>query len=59
MDLKQSFAELNQNLNNFFNFIADKLKNYKNLSLGEQIAYPAVGLGLILLLVSLVMFVII
>ncbi|MBI2151590.1 hypothetical protein HYU21_02580 [Candidatus Woesearchaeota archaeon] len=57
MDLKQSFADFNQNVNDFFNFIADKLKNYKNLSIGEQIAYPAVGLGLILILVSLVMFI--
>jgi hypothetical protein len=49
---------LNENLNSFVNFIGSKLKNFKNLTIGEQISYPAIGLGLILVLVSIILFII-
>ncbi len=57
MDFKQSLNTINLKLNNFTNFVLSKLKNFKNLSLGEQISYPTIGLGLILVLTSLVMFI--
>tara|TARA_Y100000310_G_scaffold341139_1_gene439306 strand:- start:1466 stop:1645 length:180 start_codon:yes stop_codon:yes gene_type:complete len=57
-DLKQQLDAINQKINNGLNFVVNKLKNFKNLSLGEQISYPSVILGLILVLTSLVMFII-
>ena len=58
MGFKQKLNSLNSKLNNFFKFIGNKLKNFKNLSLGEQISYPSIGLGFILIITSMVMFII-
>lgn len=58
MDIKESFEDVKEKIVNFFTFIADKLKNFKNLSLGEQIAYCCVGIGFILIIVSLIMFIV-
>jgi len=49
--------KVNQQLNEFFTFVNGKLANFPNLSLGEQISYPSAGLGLILMLVALVLFI--
>ncbi len=57
----QFAAQLNQinlKINNFFNFVISKLKNYKNLSLGEQIAYPVIVAGFLLIFVSIILFMI-
>mgnify|MGYP003994845997 FL=1 len=54
---QQFFTQLNLKINNFTNFVVKKLKNYKNLSLGEQIAYPTIGFGILLILVSLILFI--
>ncbi len=56
--LNEQLNAINQKINAFFNFIVNKLKNFKNLTLGEQISYPAIGLGLILILTSIVLFII-
>ena len=65
MDFQQLQTQLNQKLNeigvkinSFFNFVVNKLKNFKNLTLGEQISYAIIGCGLFLILVSLVLFII-
>ncbi len=65
MDFKQLQTQLNQQLNSlsvkinsFFNFIINKLKNYKNLTLGEQISFGVVGGGFTLILISIVLFII-
>lgn len=57
-DLQQKLDSVNQNINKFFSFITNKLKNYKNLTLGEQISFPTVGLGFILILISIILFVV-
>lgn len=57
MDVQAVIQNMNESVTDFFTFIAGKLKDFKNLSLGEQIAFPCVGLGLLLILISLVMFV--
>ncbi len=61
MDVLEPLKVYMQNLNDRFNsliqFVSTKLKNYKNLSLGEQIAYPSIGLGLVLILTSIVLFI--
>lgn len=65
MDMK----ELNNKLNQFFaqlqkkivfavNFVINRLKNYAKMTLGEQIAYPCIVAGLILILVSIILFLI-
>ena len=42
--LSQQVAELNKQLKDFSTFITLKLKNFKSISIGEQISYPSVGL---------------
>ena len=55
--LNQSLNNFNQKVSDFFSFIGSKLKDFKNLSLGEQIAYCCVGAGLLLILIAIVLFV--
>ncbi len=55
--LNQKLNHLNQKIGNFFRFIGRKLRNFKNLTLGEQISYSSVGAGLLLILVSVVLFI--
>lgn len=53
MDIK----ELNQKINNFLNnTLLNFFKNFPKLSLGEQIAYGCIALGVILIIVSLFLF---
>lgn len=56
--LQQQFVLLGQKVTQFFTFIASKLQDYPQLSLGEKIAYPLAGTGLLLILISLVMFIV-
>lgn len=57
VDFKQQLNAWNQKLNNFGLFIVGKLKHFPNISLGEQISYSSIGLGLVLVLVSIVLFI--
>ncbi len=57
-NFKQSLDDMNRNINAFFSFIGNKLKNFKDLSRGEQVSYGSIGLGLVLILVSIVLFVV-
>jgi hypothetical protein len=50
--------EINDQLNEFSAFINDKLANFKDLTLGEQISYPVILVGFILILVAVVMMII-
>lgn len=56
--LNQRLAVLNRKVNFFFAFIGNKLKNFKNLTLGEQISFSFIGAGLLLIMTSIVLFVI-
>lgn len=58
VDVKERFNVFTEAFGSFFQFVASKLQNFRNLTLGEQIAYCGVGVGLLLLLVSLVLFVV-
>ena len=65
MDFQQLQTQLNQKLNevsvkinNFSNFFVNKLKNFKNLTLGEQISFGIIGGGFVLILISIVLFII-
>lgn len=58
MGFKDGLDNFNRKISYFFSFVAGKLKNFKNLTLGEQISYSAIGVGLIMILASIVLFVI-
>ena len=45
--LNQKLNEVGVKINNFFNFIVNKLKNFKNLTLGEQISFGIIGGGFV------------
>lgn len=55
--INHRLAVFTQKFVGFFTFIAYKLKNFKNLTLGEQLGFGSVGIGLILILISLIMFI--
>lgn len=60
MNLNQFNVQLNllvKKVKAFFTFIYNKLKNFKNLTLGEQISYVSIGLGLILVIISVILFI--
>jgi len=57
-DFKQSLDQMNRKITAFFSFIGMKLKNFKNLTRGEQISYSSMGVGLLLMLVSAVLFIV-
>ncbi|MBI2146588.1 hypothetical protein HYU22_04570 [Candidatus Woesearchaeota archaeon] len=40
----------------FFSFIANKLAHFNTLSRGEQVSYSTVGMGIVLVLLALVLF---
>ena len=51
------FQNLQNNLVQGSNFVIGRLKDFKNISLVEQIAYPILGLGFLLVLVSFILFI--
>ena len=58
MGFKEQMDVFNQKVNGFIAFIGSKLSNFGSLSRGEQVSYSSIGLGIILVLASLVLFVI-
>jgi len=54
--INQQFNGIVQQFNVFFAFIGNKLKNFKNLTLGEQIAYSVIIAGLLLIIISIILF---
>jgi hypothetical protein len=50
--------DINEVIVDFFSFVGNKLGNFKELSLGEQIAFGCIGAGLILILISIVLFIV-
>jgi hypothetical protein len=53
MDVKEVGIQVNE----FLNFVNSKLNNFASLSIGEKVSYPLVGLGIILMLISLILFI--
>jgi len=53
-----AITRINNKINTFFTFLIAKLKNFPNLSRGEQISYSSIGVGLVLIVVSMVLFMI-
>lgn len=50
--------QIGYKIKSFGAFISDKIKSFKYLALGEQISYSSIGLGLILIMVSVVLFIV-
>lgn len=58
MNFKYQLELLAVGFNRSFSFVASRLKHFPQLSLGEQISYPVIGVGLILVIISIIMFII-
>ena len=58
MNFKYQLELLAVGFNRSFSFVASQLKHFSQLSLGEQISYPVIGMGFILVMISIVMFII-
>ncbi|PIN74981.1 hypothetical protein COV17_04375 [Candidatus Woesearchaeota archaeon CG10_big_fil_rev_8_21_14_0_10_36_11] len=54
----QKLNIINKKVRAFFSFVGTKLQNFPRLSIGEKIAYPCVGLGFILIITSMILFVV-
>ncbi|GEM_PF-2517822 len=61
-ELKDQFVDglngLGDNVNSFFGFVGNKLAHFSDLSVGEQIAYGCVLLGIVLVITSIILFVV-
>ena len=58
MGFRDQVNEFNQKVNAFFTFVGNRLRNFPDLSKGEQISYPAIGLGLLLIMIGVILFII-
>ncbi|GEM_PF-5330061 len=58
MDLAGTFSDLSNQVSSFFTFVIGKLSHFGSLTLEEKIGYICVIAGLVLILVSLVLFII-
>jgi hypothetical protein len=56
--LNQKLGQFNAKINFFINFVINKLKNFKNLTLGEQISYSVIAGGILLILISIILFIV-
>lgn len=59
VDFKELLDELNQKLQDFSSFVVDKVKDFPNLSLNEQIGFGAIGGGIVLVLAAVVLFLVV
>ncbi len=61
-ELKDQFGdglnEIGNQVTTFFSFVADKLAHFSDLTLGEQVAYGCVLLGLVLVITGVILFVV-
>lgn len=55
---EMGLAEVNDSINEFFAFVAEKLHDFPSLTRGEQVGFGCVFLGLLLIILGLVLFVI-
>lgn len=51
------FADIGKSISHLFSYVINQLKDFPSLSLGEQISYSAIGVGIVLVLISMVMFI--
>ena len=51
------FAGVSKVFSNLFSYVTDQLKDFPSLSLGEQIAYAVIGVGILLVFISIILFI--
>ncbi|MBI4980180.1 hypothetical protein HZC30_01315 [Candidatus Woesearchaeota archaeon] len=56
MSFQDTLNDFNQKISDFFSFIGNKLQNFKELSVGEQVSFGCIGVGILLILISIVLF---
>ena len=54
--LKDGILDLQDAVQRFAAFIGGKLSDYRNISLGEQMAYPLTVIGLLCLIIAVILF---
>lgn len=55
-ELQQQVTLFNQRLAAFFGFLLLKLTHFKSLTLAEQLSFGAIGMGLVLVITSAILF---
>ena len=54
--VQDGFEEMGEKLNAFFSFVTNKLVHFSDLSVGEQIAYGCILLGIVLMITAVILF---
>jgi|GEM_PF-4450050 len=54
--IEQQLVLFGRRVSAFFSFVSSRIKNIKTISLPEQIAYGLIGIGLVLIITSIVLF---
>ncbi|MEK6940100.1 MAG: hypothetical protein AABX31_05215 [Nanoarchaeota archaeon] len=55
-NFQQQAVLFNRRMSAFFSFLGMKLTNFKTLTLQEQISFGLIGMGLVLVVTSIVLF---
>ncbi len=53
--INQYLLNLQKKIVAITNFVIGRLKNYAKMTIGEQIAYPCIAAGILLILVSIIL----
>jgi hypothetical protein len=56
-NFQQQAALFNRRVAAFFSFLAMKLKNFKSLSIQEQVSFGLIGIGMIFIVTAIVLFI--
>lgn len=55
-NFQQQIALFNRRVSAFFSFLGMKLNNFKSLAVKEQISFGLIGIGLLFIMISIVLF---
>ncbi|MBI4147059.1 hypothetical protein HY494_00210 [Candidatus Woesearchaeota archaeon] len=55
-NLQRQLVLFNRRISAFFSFIITKLKNFKSLTIQEQVSFGLMGIGLVFIVASIVLF---
>jgi len=53
---EQQIMLFGQRISAFFSFIASRIKNFKTISLPEQVSFGLIGIGLVFIITSIILF---
>jgi hypothetical protein len=56
-DINAQLTALGQAITEFFKFLNQRLNDFKNITLGEQISFGAIVIGIIFILISIFLFI--